>query len=414
MSIDANRPSALPSRLLGRVFLPFAVGYYASYFFRTVNAVISPDLVRDLGVDANRLGLLTSAYLLGFAVAQLPLGLALDRFGPRRVNAVLLVLAALGAVVFALSDSLAGLVSGRALIGLGVSGALMASIKAFTLWFPMNRLATLNGWLLAFGGLGAISASAPVEALLAYTSWRGLFAGMAAVTLAAAIGVFALVPERAADAERPPLGAMIAAFATIFRDGGFWRIAGVVMTGQGAFLATQGLWAAPWLRDVAGFDRAGVARMLLAMAIATTCGFAASGVVSDALARRGISSMTILKAGALLNALCMLSFALGLAGAAVLAWIVFAVLASVSALAYAILANRFDRALAGRASTALNLLVFVGAFATQWGIGAIVGLWPAEGGRYPVLAYQAGFGTFVAGQLVALAFFLRWRDVSRS
>lgn len=153
--------------------------------------------------------------------------------------------------------------------------------------------------------------------------------------------------------------------------------------------------------------------MLLAMAIATTLGFAASGVAADVLARRGIPTVTILKAGALLNALCMLSFALGLAGPAVLAWIVFAVLASVSALAYSVLANRFDRALAGRASTAINLLVFVGAFATQWGIGAIVSLWPADGGRYPVLAYQAGFGTFVAGQLVALAFFLPWRDVSR-
>jgi MFS family permease len=414
MPPDADRPSHLPAGLLGRVFVPFAVGYYVSYFFRTVNAVISPDLVRDLGVDANRLGLLTSAYLLGFAVAQLPLGLALDRFGPRRVNAALLVLAALGATVFALSDSLAGLVSGRALIGLGVSGALMASIKAFTLWFPMSRLATLNGWLLAFGGLGAISASAPVEAVLAHTNWRGLFAGMAALTLVAAVAVFAAVPERAADAQRATFAAMVAGFGTIFRDGGFWRIAGVVMTGQGAFLATQGLWSAPWLRDVAGFERGAVAQMLLAMAVATTIGFAASGAVADALGRRGVSGVTLLKGGAVLNALCMLSFALGLARIAVAAWIVFAVLAAVSALAYAILANRFDRSLAGRASTAVNLLVFVGAFATQWGIGAIVNLWPAEDGRYPVIAYQAGFGTFVVGQLVALAFFLPWREAPRA
>jgi predicted MFS family arabinose efflux permease len=413
MTDPAGPPSDLPLRLLGRVFLPFAAGYYFSYFFRIINAVISPDLVRDLAVDANQLGLLTGAYLLGFALMQLPLGLALDRFGPRSVNAALLVVAAAGAAAFSVSDSLAGLALGRALIGVGVSGALMASIKAFTLWFPMNRLATLNGWLLACGGLGAISASAPVDALLAYTSWRSVFAAMAALTLVASLGIAVLVPDRRGEAAREPFGAMLAPLASILRDGGFWRIAACMMTVQGVFMATQGLWAAPWLRDVAGLERAAVAQVLFAMAIATTIGFAASGAFADALARYGISTLTLFKAGATLNAVCVACFVLGWQAIAVPAWIAFAFLAPTSALAYAILAQRFDRALSGRASTAANLLVFVSAFAAQWGIGAIVNQWTAEAGRYPVAAYRTGFATFLAFQVLALAALLVWRETPR-
>ena len=141
------QPAKEPKMLLVRVFVPFACGYYLSYLYRTVNAVISPDLVRDLGVDANELGLLTSAYFLAFASFQIPLGVLLDRMGPRRVDAGLLAIAGLGALVFAQSDAFAGLVLGRALIGLGVSAALMASMKAFTLWFPLSRFASLNGYL---------------------------------------------------------------------------------------------------------------------------------------------------------------------------------------------------------------------------------------------------------------------------
>lgn len=413
MSPPHDSPPGLPLRLLGQVFLPFACGYWVSYFFRTVNAVISPDLVRDVGLDANQLGLLTSAYFVAFALFQLPLGVLLDRFGPRRINAALLTVAAAGALVFSASGSLAGLAAGRALIGLGVSGCLMSSIKAFTLWFPMNRLATLNGALLAAGGLGALSASVPVEALLAHTSWRGVFDGLAALTFVVAVLVFFVVPERMERPQPEPLRQAVAGVAGIYRDGGFWRIAGTITAVQGTFMALQGLWAAPWLRDVAGFERGAVAQVLFAMAIATTIGFAASGAIADHLARRGIAPLTVLKMGATLNSLLTLTLAFGVATAAVPVWIVLALVAPTSALAHALLTHRFGGALAGRANTAANLLVFVGAFSAQWGIGAIVNLWPAAEGRYPAVAYGAGFGTFVAFQLAALAVLLPWREAPR-
>ncbi len=402
---------ALPLRLLARVFVPFACGYYFSYFFRTVNAVIWPDLVRDVGVDANRLGLLTSAYFLAFAAFQLPLGVLLDRFGPRRVNASLLVVAACGALVFGASETLPGLIAGRALIGLGVSGCLMASMKAFTLWFPMSRFATLSGWLLAAGGLGALSASAPVEVLLRLTDWRGVFDGLAALTFATAMLIFFVVPERDAGPTRPSVRELVAGFGTIYRDSVFWRVAGVSMTGHAAFLATQGLWVAPWLRDVAGLDRQTVAGVLFAMAILTTIGFASTGTVSDALAKRGVAPLTIFKLGAIASVILMATFALGFTGAAVATWGLYAFIAPIATLSYAILTQRYDRALAGRVNTAVNVLVFVSAFAAQWGMGAIIGLWPPEAGRYPLAAYTAAFGTVVVLQMLALLPLATLREV---
>ncbi|HNO63685.1 MAG TPA: MFS transporter, partial [Thauera aminoaromatica] len=119
-----------------RVFVPFALGYYLSYLLRTVNAVISPRLTDELGLSAASLGLLTSAYFLAFGAAQIPVGIALDRFGPRRVEAALLLLAALGSALFAMADSLGALAGARAMVGLGVSACLMAALKGFTLWYP--------------------------------------------------------------------------------------------------------------------------------------------------------------------------------------------------------------------------------------------------------------------------------------
>ncbi len=179
---------ALDNRQLWlRLFLPFAAGYFLSYLFRTVNAVIGPLLAHDLDLGDNALGLLTSTYFLAFGAAQLPLGMLLDRFGPRRVEAALLVIAAAGAAAFAWSDTLGGLATGRALIGLGVSACLMASLKAFSQWLPFDRLASMTGWVMASGGLGALAASKPLELALGFAGWREIMLALAIITLLVAI-----------------------------------------------------------------------------------------------------------------------------------------------------------------------------------------------------------------------------------
>ena len=150
-------------RLIVCVLLPFAAGYYLSYLFRTINALIASDLKAELNLSAADLGLLTSVYFLVFAAVQLPLGALLDRYGPRTIQSALLLLASAGALVFALADDLLGLLIGRALLSLGVALALMTGFKAIVLWFPPDRLALANGWLVMLGALGAVTATAPAE-----------------------------------------------------------------------------------------------------------------------------------------------------------------------------------------------------------------------------------------------------------
>ena len=283
-------PAAVPTgpRLLAIVFLPFAAGYYISFLFRNVNSVVFPELTQAFGLTPGALGFLTSAYFLTFAGAQLPLGVLMDRYGPRRVNATMLLVAALGAIVFAFAEGLPVLVLGRALIGLGVAVCLMSSMTAFVLWFPLERMATLVGWMLLVGALGALSATKPVELALRVIDWRTLFLVLAVYAVCASAAIFLVVPEKPAAPPQGSLRGQVAAVWTILRNRGFWSIGLAAALVQGVAIGLLGLWAGPWMRDVAGLDRADMARDLLFASAAFGVGGVLCGVLSDRLAQRGV------------------------------------------------------------------------------------------------------------------------------
>ncbi len=288
----------LPPLVHLRIFLPFAFGYFLSYLYRTVNAVLAPDLVRDVGVDPASLGLLTSAYFLAFAAAQLPLGVLLDRYGPRRVEATLLLFAAAGALLFARATTLGELMVGRALIGLGVSACLMAAFKAFTLWFPPERLPLANGVQMISGGVGALAATTPVELALRLTDWRGVFLAVAGLTVLAAVCVYLVVPEQdGSRSDGDASGEQCAGIRTVFASRVFWRIVPWAFAAQAAYLSIIGLWSGPWLRDVAGYPRMAVANTLMGLSLAMVVGYFAFGALAERLARRGIRPMTVAACG---------------------------------------------------------------------------------------------------------------------
>jgi predicted MFS family arabinose efflux permease len=394
-------PPRSQSSAVVRVLLPFAAGYFFSYLYRSVNAVIAPDLARELNLSPAGLGLLTSVYFLAFAAFQLPLGLLLDRFGPRRTDAVLLSIAACGAAVFALAPGFTALVLGRALIGLGVSGGLMSGIKANVVWFPLSRLGRMNGWMFFAGGMGMVAATVPVEAAVKLADWRTLFVLLALLTLAASMLIFFVVPEREGGAVREPLRAQLAGLGRVFADRGLWPIALVATTAQAANMAVQGLWAGPWLRDVAGLGRDAVAMHLMWMACAGTAGFLFWGHVAARVARRGISTHAVYAAGIGLFLLLQVPLAAGWGGLPLPLWVAFGFLGTAGSLAYSLLPQRFPLALAGRANTALNALVFFSAFLVQWGLGAVIDLWPATASGYDPAGYRAGFALLLGLEAAA-------------
>lgn len=404
----AGQMRVLPVGLVLCVFLPFAGGYYLSYLYRSINAVIAADLVADTGIGAADLGFLTSVYFLTFAVLQLPLGLALDRFGPRRVAALLLLLAALGALLFAYADGLPGLVLGRALIGAGVSSCLMSSFKAFALWFPPQRLPTVNGMLLAFGGLGAISATAPVELLLTITDWRILFLGLAVATIVAAALIFVIVPDHAEGGAQQSLLEQLAGLRRVFSDAVFWRVAPLAALSAGGSQAVLGLWAGPWLRDVMGFDRSQVATHLLIAACALSVGFLLMGMLVERLARLGLRPVQLIGVamGGFMLVMVVLASGILPGGVVWLLLILFGFMAPAGTVNYALLSQHFGSQLAGRANTALNLLVFVTSFLTQWSLGVVIGYWEDPSTQqYAPEGYRFALGGLAMLQALALYWF---------
>jgi len=403
--VEAITPAPAPTgtRLLARVFLPFAAAYYVSFLFRNVNSVVFPELTHEFSLTPGALGLLTSAYFLTFAGAQLPLGILMDRYGPRRVNAGMLLVGAFGAIVFAFATSLPGLVAGRALIGLGVAVCLMAAMTAFVLWFPMERMATLVGWMLLVGAIGALSATKPVELVLRAIDWRTLFLALAGYTLCASLAIFLFVPEKAAPPRRGTMLSQIAAVGPIFRNRGFWSVGFVAACQQGVSLSLLGLWAGPWMRDVAGLGRAELAQNLLFAAGAFGVGAVLCGSLSDRLAQRGVPPLLTYLAGCVACGVAMIPIVLGFGSASLLLWILYMGLAPFGALSYALLAGRFPKEMAGRVVTALNTVTFLLAFAVQYGVGAIIDLWPVLDGHYALEGYRTAFALCWLMQAAAVA-----------
>jgi MFS family permease len=400
----------VPANLVLVVFAPFAAGYYLSYFYRYINAVIANDLVRDFGLAPADLGWLTSAYFLSFALFQVPLGVLLDRFGPRRCAATLMCVAGLGALLFGLARDLATLSAARALIGLGVSAGLMGSIKAFTLWFPRDRQTALTGAMIGIGSIGTLSATAPAEALLGPLGWRALFFGLAALSVGAALLIFLVVPEREVPGRTESWREQFAAVGRIYARLDFWRLALPLVVSQGIFQALQGLWFAPWLADVHGLDRRAAADTLFLSAFAYLVASLSLGRVADALARRGISQLRLYQGGMLLTAVAFVPIALGLHDGLFVVLALFAATSIAAIIAYTLVTQLVPLAQSGRVTTASNVLLFSASFAFQWGVGAVLGLWPASAGRYDPEGYRVAFGILLAAQAAAAAWLLTARE----
>ena len=403
---SVDEPSDLRSVAL-LVLLPFGIGYFLSQMFRSVNAVVGPDLVRDVGLSAAELGFLTSAYLLAFALFQLPLGLLLDRYGPRRVQAVLIALAGCGSLVFAMADSFLLLTLARALIGLGFAGGLMSGFKAVVLWVPDERRALANAVVMSFGALGIIVATQPVDLSVQAFGWRAVFAGIGVITFAVAAMIFFVVPEKRSSAPAGGgLRTQIAAIGGIIGDAAFWRLAPLLATTAGAHIAIQTLWAGPWFRDVAGMERDAVANHLMAVAFAFMVGILLSGAVADWFVRRGVHILSVMNGFLVAFLMAEALIVFQIESVMLPAWLLFGMTGQVAILAYPWLSSYYGAALSGRANTAMNLLIFGTAFGTQYAIGGIIDLFPPSSqGGYSPEAYRVGFGLFFAAQLLALIWY---------
>ena len=389
------------------IFLPFACGYFLSYLYRSTNAVLASYLSSDLNLNAEQLGLITSAYFLTFGLFQLPLGVLLDKYGARKVQSILFLIAAIGAILFSLGSDVWSLVTARGLIGLGVSGALMAAFKAFAVWFPKERLPLLIGLFMSAGGMGAIVASTPLEMALQITDWRGVYLFIGIVTIFVGILIFFVVPEKQENNYNEKPLPVLKVLKHIYTSYAFWRIGPLSGIAGGTGLAILGLWAGPWLSDIGKFNKNEIANILFISTIMMTIGTTSLGIITDYLRKFNISPVGVMGGALFVFIIPLTIITFGIMPKAIWPWVVLSITSLAATLAYAGLSQHFPTSYAARASTAINLICFLMAFIAQYAIGFIMQLVePGKQSGYSIKAYQAGFGLFLGLLMICYIIFI--------
>jgi predicted MFS family arabinose efflux permease len=391
------------------VFIIFTTAYFLSYFFRSANAVIAPDLARDLALDASQLGLMTSLFFATFAVVQLPLGLGLDRLGPRRVVPALMLVGAAGSLLFAASHDFATLAAGRALIGVGMAGILMGALKAFSQWFAPVRYPVVSGLLIGLGSAGALLAATPLAWLNSTIGWRMVFGIGAVLILLAAAAIIFGTRDTPPGVAWPGRAADLRALRVIFADIRFWRMALLVVFTNGTLLAFQGLWVGPYLTDLYNVDALTRGNVLLVLSVGVTIGFLLSGWLS---ARIGLTNLVVIGSTVFVVTQVVLALQPPLPIVAITGAI-FGVSGGFTIMLLAQPRLVFPMTMTGQATTAVNLFAIGGAALVQWWMGITINLFPATSGRYPPEAYRIALLGAALGTTLTLLFYLPMRRAMR-
>jgi predicted MFS family arabinose efflux permease len=386
-----------------RLFLPFAVAYFASVLLRNVNAVAAPDLVRDFSLNPADLGLLSSLYFVAFTLAQLPLGSLLDRFDSARVNATALLFAAAGTALFSVAQNTLMLGLGRALIGLGVAVCLMSSLRAFSIWLPSAQQPMANGFMFAIGTLGAIAATVPAQWAIAAFGWRAVFMGCAGLVVFAVAALLLVPPPCRSQASTQRPLSMRSALGHVWRTRQARHSFPAVSFAAGTLWAVQSLWAGPWLSNVAGLSGDALARTLICMPIGMLMGNLFHGWVTGRLRAAGKDGYVYNRWMVLAFALMMIPFVMKLTAALPLIFFAFGFFGSATTNYFALLTPYYPKEIVGRANAALNMALFGTIFFLQWGIGVVVNYY-----RVDSVVGATGFTVAFTALLIVLLAFTAW------
>ncbi len=396
-----------------RVTLPLAGLNFVNQAARGVMAVIGPVLAVEYGLSASELGLLSSILFFAYCLWQLPVGVLLDVFGPRRVQTAMGLLAGAGCALFAVSDGMLGFMIARTMIGVGIAAGLMAVLKANSQFFPRAEVAGVTGIAMFIAASGSLMATAPVEALLPQIGWRGAFWILVAITGAVTVWIFTSVEDKPGQPSRgwrAEVGVIIA----IIRSGIFWRLTPLIALMSIFTFTYHGLWAGPWLRDLAGLDGHARAATLFCYALGMMTGGLAMGQLTSRMQKAGHAPMLVPAGAAVLMLLIQAGFVFAPKDftTVTVLWTLLALIAAAGPPGYAVIAQYFPVEQMGRVSTVINTVVLGGAFLMQSLIGWILDLWPrtASGGWEPA-GYQWAMALSMAMQVAALAW--SWRHLTR-
>jgi MFS family permease len=401
--------SVLERRSAILVFASFAFAYFFSALLRAITATLSPTLTQEFALSARDLGLLAGGYFLGFAAMQLSLGKWLDHHGPKKVILYFLSLAVMGCLLFSAANTFTSLLIARILCGAGVGACLMAPLTGYRRWLTPAALLRANSWMLMTGSLGMLASTLPVQWLMPVFGWRPLFWVLACgIALAMCVIVWQVPGWGAAQGATPvqsPGGYPAQGYGEVWRHAYFRRMVPLGFCTYGGMVAMQTLWAGPWMVRVSGYSPRGAAAGLFLINLCMLVTFWAWGAVNPWLLRKGFDTNRLITIGLPSNLLVLAGIVAFGSDAGAWAWALFCVSCTFVSLAQPAIGMAFPAALAGRALSAYNLVIFSGVFTIQWGVGLLVDGFSGAG-LSEIDAYRAAMAVFLACSVSAYGYFL--------
>ena len=394
----------LPIKKAVLIFFVFACGYFISALLRAITATLSPLLSSEFNLTAGNLGLLAGGYFLGFASMQIPLGYLLDKHGPKKIVSAFLLIAIIGTVAFALAQSFSGLLISRILIGVGVSACLMGPLTGYRIWFKDEYQQRANAWMLMVLSMGFVFSTLPVQLLLPTVGWRWIFGLITFLIFIVIVLVLLFIPNwKTKENERYQKSDE--SLSDVWKNKFFRSTIPLGLFNYGGLVAIQTLWAGPWMVKVAGYTPLQSATGLFWINITMLVAFFIFGYILPKITKLGIESMKLMKLGLPISYLSLLSIIIAGENAGAMYFTIYILTSIVLTLTQPAVALSFPTSLAGKSLTSFNLLIFVGTFLMQWGIGLIIDLCQFLG-KEEVQSFKISFTVYLIICIFSYLYFI--------
>ena len=393
----------LPIKKAVFIFFVFACGYFISALLRAITATLSPLLTTEFNLNAGDLGLLAGGYFLGFASMQIPLGYLLDRHGPKKIVSSFLLIAIIGTVAFALAQSFSGLLISRILIGAGVSACLMGPLTGYRIWFADEYQQRANAWMLMVLSMGFVFSTLPVQILLPIIGWRWIFGLITLLIFIVIILTLLFIPKW--ETENNKQEKSIGSLSDVWKNKFFKSTIPLGLFNYGGIVAIQTLWAGPWMVRVAGYDPLESATGLFWINITMLLAFFIFGYILPKITKLGFESMKLMKFGLPISYLSLLVIIISGENAGAIHFTIYLLTSIVLTLTQPAVALSFPTSLAGKSLTSFNLLIFIGTFIMQWGIGLVIDLCQFLG-KEEVQSFKISFTVYLIICIFSYSYFV--------
>ena len=386
------------------IFLVFAFAFFISNLLRSITATLSPVLTSEFNLTAGNLGLLAGGYFLGFSCMQIPLGFLLDKHGPKKIVSSFLIIAIIGTTSFALAQNFASLLISRVFIGIGVSACMMGPLTGYRIWFAEKYQQRANSWMLMVANIGFVFSTLPVQVLLPIIGWRWIFIGTTFLIIISIFLILLFIPSWNHKIEKDE-NKLEGKLSEIWSNKYFKSLIPLGFFNYGGVYAIQTLWAGPWMVRVTGYSPLESATGLFWINFTMLVGFFVWGYILPKISKYGLNSFKLMKFGLPISYLVLLSIVILGSKVGVFLLTIYILTSIFLSLSQPAVALSFPKHLAGKSLTSFNLIIFLGTFVTQWGIGLIIDL-SQSFGKSEIVSFQISFFIYLLCCIISYLYFI--------